>query len=148
MSLLEDIQADHDNITDEICSLAGMILVETCGAIAQDGRCRPVVAAIINNQTELRFPTWDNNAQKNRIFARISEELEEANADGTVCAFAGTYNPDEGKPTKAVIMMIQTAGWKQMKILPFKIKGNEVTWQEPIHTNNFESPLIRMSCAN
>ena len=148
-SLLEDIQAENAITIDEARSLAGLVLVEMCGSIKTTHTCRPVVAALVGNQTELHFPTWDTTEEKDQVFDSINTGLVERDASATVCAFAGTYTPDSNStPMKAVIILVNAPGWRQMMIQPFEIKEDDITWQEPFFADDFESPLTEISCAN
>lgn len=149
MSLTQDIATEREEVNEEIRTLAGLILLEMCGSIKVSGMCRPVVAAVSDHQTELHFPTWNNIREKNLVFAEISADLMEHDVDGTVCAFAGTYKDNDERVTKAVILLMQTPDWKQMDIHPFYVnQENELVWTDPVTIDDFESPLIDMSCAN
>lgn len=149
MSLTQDIATEREEVNEEIRSLAGLILTEMQGSIKVSGMCRPVVAAVVDHQTELYFPTWNNIREKDLVFAEISSDLIEHNTEGSVCAFAGTYEADDEEATKAVILLIQTPDWRQMEIYPFYVnKENELIWSDPVTIDEFESPLIDMSCAN
>ncbi len=148
MSLLEDIQADHDQLSVEISSLAQIVFLEMCDAVKVDHGCRPVVVGMVDDQTELHFPTWRTDSERSAAYANISDGLTEREALGAICAFSGTISTEDEERLQAVIVMVHTLGWKKMMVQPYRIRENHVQWREAYITEDFDSPLLDFSCAN
>lgn len=148
MSLLEDIRADREQTDNNVRSMAQLMLLEMCCSIKDQHRCRPVVAAIVGDQTELHFPVWRNLNEKRSAFAVISQNLAERHADGTIVGYGGTINADSDSPLDAVILMLETQSDRVMMVRPYRITEDDVEWTEPFVTTNFDSPLTNVFCAN
>lgn len=149
MTLLEDIKAERDQVSTEIRSVAQLVYLEMTGVIKEQQGCRPVVAAIVQGQMELHFPTWNTPREKAIAFASISEGLQAREASAAVTAFSSSLTtPGAPKPERAAVIMIQTHDWSQMDVHPYHIEEDNVVWTESFTADSIESPLVDISCAN
>ena len=148
MSLLKDIKAEREQVTENVRSLAKLMFMEMSETVEAHHKVRPVVAALVGGMTELHFPTWRNDTEKVCAFASISAGLLERSADAAICAFTGSMIYESTNAQPALVLMVQTHDWKEMVVQPYDLENSEVTWLEPYTITDFDSPLIEISCAN
>jgi len=147
-NLLEDIQAERDQIEAEVRSMAQLVLLEMCSSIKEWHGCRPVVAALVEDQTELHFPTWSTPMEKIHKFDNISQGLSDRQASGTVVGYGGTLHDTNGKKLTAAVLIIETPHDRVMLVRPFSITEDDLEWDTPFATLDFKSPLTGVFCAN
>ena len=149
MSLLEDIRAERAQTNNEVKSLARLVLIEMCTSVKERGTIRPVVAALVDGQAELHFPTWHTDSQQEAAFASISEGLADREAQGAVTAFNGSLTTTDGEAIdSAIIIVTQTYDWTVTTIYPYVSKKSGVAWKEPFTVDDAHSPLVDIFCAN
>ena len=149
MSLLEDIRAERAQTSNEIRSLARLVFVEMCSNVNESHGCRPVVAALVDGQAELHFPTWNTEFERSAAFDSISKGLIERQAQAAVTAFSARLSTDSNEVIdKAVVVIIQTHDWRQMNVYPYIPKQTGVEWTKPFIVDEIDSPLVEISCAN
>lgn len=148
MSLLEDVKAEREQVTENVRSLAKLMFMEMSETVEAHHTVRPIVAALVGGMTELHFPTWRTDNEKVSAFANISAGLTERSADAAICAFTGSMIFENTDTQRALVLMVQTLDWKEMVVQPYDLIKDKVTWLEPYTVTDFETPLIEISCAN
>ena len=141
MSLLDEINEERELIKNDALTLADHLVDQGKEQIRLGESVRPIIAAIHGDQTELFYPQWRNDWERDKKFKEIDTTLSTMDIDATVCRYGGKYLDEAGqsiedvrrnpKSVKAIIVELKTANWKETIIHPYVEVDEVIAWLEP-----------------
>lgn len=156
LDLIQQVRAERAESRQDAEGIRDSIVERCREAVEEHHGCRPVVAALTNGGAQLEhfFPVWENDKEKREIFEHLNTMLEEKNTTATVVATHGHFideTLDDVREIRAhenkrpaIIVICHTLGWKEMLVLPYRVKDDTVHWDEPVVQERFETNLINV----
>ncbi len=157
MTILEDIRREQGEIDASAREVANYLTEQARSKVGYGEKVRPIVAALVDGQTELFFPTWSNDYDRHKVFTDLNTQLDEKPVDATVIAYGATYieraiDPqevrDHPESLSAVIVTIRTGSLQEMVIHPYRETEDAVLWVNPVIVDSFTNSLIHQPCVD
>lgn len=144
MTLLEDIRAERQELSEEIRDLATTLSTKARQSVAATGVCPPVAAAIVGVDQQLYKLSWRSAHERAKVFEGLNSQLAEDNATGSIIAIPGNLDPYE-----AIIVITRAPGWKEMKIYPYvHDPDGQLHWLPTEVTSDFPDTYLQVPALN